>query len=67
MFATLFKSLFLRLCDQISGIQKATAKLIEGLEIQHEGSRFNVHFMTIIPYFKVTEKYDTGKACKVKG
>ena len=27
---------------QISGMQKATAKLIEGLEIQHEGNKFHV-------------------------
>jgi hypothetical protein len=45
---------------QISGVQKATAKLIEGLELavargRGGGSAFNVHFLTIIPYFKVTE------------
>ena len=27
---------------EISGMQKATAKLIEGLEIQHSGNKFNV-------------------------
>ncbi|KAG2423355.1 hypothetical protein HXX76_015403 [Chlamydomonas incerta] len=45
---------------QISGVQKATARLIEGLELAHTpGGRpaLNVHFLTIIPYFKVTEVY----------
>ncbi|GAX78834.1 hypothetical protein CEUSTIGMA_g6271.t1 [Chlamydomonas eustigma] len=50
---------------QISGMQKATAKLIEGLEIRQSGSQFHVHFMTIIPYFKVTEKYDLQQTCNV--
>ncbi|GLC39340.1 hypothetical protein PLESTB_000895500 [Pleodorina starrii] len=50
---------------QISGVQKATARLIEGLELalrDGAGGRggaaaFDVHFLTIIPYFKVTESY----------
>jgi hypothetical protein len=50
---------------QISGMQKATARLIEGLEIVHNGSKFNVHHCTIIPQFKVTEAYDLTKPSKV--
>lgn len=50
---------------QISGMQKATARLIEGLEIVHKGSKFNVHHCTIIPQFKVTEQYDLTKPSKV--
>ena len=50
---------------QISGMQKATARLIEGLEIVHSGSKFNVHHCTIIPQFKVTENYDLTKPSKV--
>ncbi|KAG1665981.1 hypothetical protein FOA52_010079 [Chlamydomonas sp. UWO 241] len=49
----------------ISGMQKATAKLIEGLEISHAGPKFHVHHLTMIPYFKVTEKYDLERPCKV--
>ena len=42
----------------ISGMQKATARLIEGLDIMHTPQgKFDVHFLTIIPYFKVTEAY----------
>ncbi len=55
---------------QISGVQKATARLIEGLELGavpagkqgggwlgggSGGPAFNLHFLTVIPYFKVTE------------
>ncbi|KAG2489744.1 hypothetical protein HYH03_011851 [Edaphochlamys debaryana] len=45
---------------QISGVQKATAKLIEGLELAAVRGALNVHFLTIIPYFKVTETYPLG-------
>ncbi|KAG2428383.1 hypothetical protein HYH02_014399 [Chlamydomonas schloesseri] len=60
---------------QISGVQKATARLIEGLELVHSGGgggggggrtaaapSLNVHFLTIIPYFKVTEVYPMSGA-----
>ncbi|KAJ9525016.1 hypothetical protein QJQ45_005947 [Haematococcus lacustris] len=46
---------------QISGAQKATARLIEGLEIAVHGNTFSVHFLTIIPMFKVTEAYDLAR------
>ncbi|PNH01639.1 hypothetical protein TSOC_012459 [Tetrabaena socialis] len=48
----------------ISGVQRATAKLIEGLELAHTQAgrqpSFNVHFLTIVPMFKVTEAYPLG-------
>lgn len=38
---------------EINGMQRATARLIEGLEIKHQGGNFDVHHLTVIPYFKV--------------
>ncbi|PNW72795.1 hypothetical protein CHLRE_15g644051v5 [Chlamydomonas reinhardtii] len=65
---------------QISGVQKATARLIEGLELhavapssgppggaqRAPGGAFHVHFLTIIPYFKVTEVYPMGGGARSK-
>lgn len=50
---------------QISGMQRATARLLDGLEISHQGDRFSVNFLTHIPYFKVTENYVVGKQTAV--
>ena len=63
-------------------MQKATARLIEGLELhavapssgppggaqRAPGGAFHVHFLTIIPYFKVTEVWKGGArgGCRVK-
>lgn len=41
---------------QLSGLQKTTARLIEGMEIRHTaGDRFEVAFLTVVPFFRVTE------------
>lgn len=48
----------------LSGVQKQTAKLLEGLEVSHKGDKFDVHFLTIIPYFKVTETYTVNGKTK---
>lgn len=40
---------------QLGGLQRVTARLIEGLDIVHTASSFQVNFVTIVPFFKVTE------------
>eukprot|EP00775_Hariotina_reticulata_P009317 gene9316-9482_t len=40
----------------LSGLQKVTARLIEGLEIQQTSTKFTVSFLTVVPFFKVTEQ-----------
>ena len=50
----------------ITGVQKATARLIEGLELVAQGDKFTVHFLTIIPYFKVTEEFTVGGTRRIK-
>jgi len=39
----------------LSGLQKVTARLIEGLEVQQSRENFTVSFVTVVPFFKVTE------------
>lgn len=42
----------------LGGLQRMTAmKLIEGLELRKEGDRIVLHFLTVVPFFKVTESY----------
>lgn len=39
---------------QLNGLQKTTAlRLIEGVEIQQDASKFSVNFLTVVPFFKV--------------
>ncbi|EIE19731.1 hypothetical protein COCSUDRAFT_48843 [Coccomyxa subellipsoidea C-169] len=46
----------------LNGLQKTTAlRLIEGLEIQTQGSTVTVQFLTVVPFFKVTEEFSTMK------
>ncbi|CAK0785388.1 hypothetical protein CVIRNUC_008596 [Coccomyxa viridis] len=47
----------------LNGLQKTTAlRLIEGVEIQQDATTFSVNFLTVVPFFKVTEKYSfTGE------
>ncbi|KAF6252276.1 hypothetical protein COO60DRAFT_1554152 [Scenedesmus sp. NREL 46B-D3] len=40
----------------LSSMQKMTARLIEGIEIQQTASKFIVNFVTVVPFFKVTEE-----------
>ena len=39
----------------LSGLQKVTARLIDGLELQQTSTTFTVSFVTVVPFFKVTE------------
>ncbi|BDA46781.1 hypothetical protein COCOBI_09-2340 [Coccomyxa sp. Obi] len=44
----------------LNGLQKTTAlRLIEGLEIKKQGSKITVQFLTVVPFFKVTEEFNT--------
>ena len=37
----------------LSGLQRTTARLIEGMEIKHSpGEAFEVSFLTVVPFFK---------------
>jgi hypothetical protein len=40
----------------LSGLQKVTARLIEGVDIQHSSSTFSVSFVTVVPFFRVSEE-----------
>lgn len=39
----------------LSGLQKVTARLIEGVEIQQTPTQFTVSFVTVVPFFRVSE------------
>jgi hypothetical protein len=39
----------------LSGLQKVTARLIDGIDIQHSSTQFTVSFVTVVPFFRVTE------------
>lgn len=38
---------------RLSGLQKVTARLIEGIEVKQTPQAFDVSFLTIVPFFKV--------------
>ncbi|PRW21096.1 hypothetical protein C2E21_8404 [Chlorella sorokiniana] len=45
----------------LSGLQKTTAmQLIEGVEIEQQGSEVAIRFLTVVPFFKVTERVELG-------
>lgn len=44
----------------LSGLQRVTAKLIDGIEIQQEADSLSVSFVTVVPFFKVTERIPIG-------
>lgn len=50
---------------QLSGLQKVTARLIDGIDIVQSESHYSVNFVTIVPFFRVTEKvsYAVVKPC----
>jgi hypothetical protein len=37
-------------------MQKVTARLIDGLELHHSPRKFIVNFVTVVPFFRVTEE-----------
>ena len=49
----------------VGGIQKSTALMIDGMEVQHTQDKFAVFYLTIVPYFKVTEGYEFDKEVKL--
>ncbi|KAK9807520.1 hypothetical protein WJX72_001403 [[Myrmecia] bisecta] len=43
---------------KLGGLQRTTAlRLIEGVEIQQTRDNMSVHFLTVVPFFKVTETF----------
>lgn len=48
---------------QLTGLQKVTAlNLVEGIEIEQQwGNRIAVRFLTVVPFFKITEIYTLGR------
>ncbi|XP_075265799.1 uncharacterized protein LOC142358241 [Convolutriloba macropyga] len=49
----------------IKGIQKTTARLIDGIELSITDSDFTMRFLTIVPNFKVTEPYKFGREAEM--
>jgi hypothetical protein len=41
----------------VGGIQRATAMLIDGVEVHHTKDTLEVFYLTVVPYFKVRESY----------
>ncbi|GIL77303.1 hypothetical protein Vretimale_3040 [Volvox reticuliferus] len=41
---------------ELGGLQKVTARLIDGLDLRHDEQRFEISFVTVVPFFRVTEK-----------
>ncbi len=43
---------------QLSGLQRVTARLLEGIEVVHTPNEaFSISFITVVPFFRVTESY----------
>jgi hypothetical protein len=40
----------------LQGLQRMTARLIDGMEIKQSADQFSVAFLTVVPFFRVTEK-----------
>ncbi|GLI59445.1 hypothetical protein VaNZ11_001269 [Volvox africanus] len=45
---------------ELGGLQEVTARLIDGLDLRHDGTRFEVSFVTVVPFFRVTERHRFG-------
>lgn len=37
---------------ELGGLQKVTARLIDGMNVQHDEERFEVGFVTVVPFFR---------------
>ena len=43
---------------QLSGLQRVTARLLEGIEVLHTPHEaLSISFITVVPFFRVTEGY----------
>lgn len=38
-------------------LQRLTARLIDGLEMKQDTDMMSVSFLTVVPFFRVTERY----------
>ena len=51
---------------ELGKLQRLTAmQLIEGIELKHGGEWLSVEFLTVVPFFKVTEKYRLGNTVSI--
>jgi hypothetical protein len=48
----------------LSGLQKVTARLIEGIDIQQSSNRFTVNFVTVVPFFRYGGAAGHGRQLK---
>ncbi len=51
---------------ELGKLQRMTAmQLIEGIELKHGGQWLSVEFLTVVPFFKVTERYSLGSTVSI--
>jgi hypothetical protein len=51
---------------ELGKLQRMTAmQLIEGIEVKHGGQWLSVEFLTVVPFFKVTERYKLGSTVSI--
>jgi hypothetical protein len=51
---------------ELGKLQRMTAmQLIEGIELKHGGNWLSVEFLTVVPFFKVTERYNLGSTVSI--
>ncbi|KAG7671233.1 hypothetical protein Ndes2526B_g02294 [Nannochloris sp. 'desiccata'] len=51
---------------ELGKLQRMTAmQLIEGIELKHGGQWLSVEFLTVVPFFKVTERYKLGSIVSI--
>jgi hypothetical protein len=51
---------------ELGKLQRMTAmQLIEGIELKQGGKWLSVEFLTVVPFFKVTERYNLGSTVSI--
>ncbi|GAB4820338.1 hypothetical protein N2152v2_007384 [Parachlorella kessleri] len=46
---------------QLGGLQRTTAmQLLEGIELERSGAKVAIRYLTVVPFFKVTEEFSLG-------
>ena len=49
-------------CMRLSGLEKETAtRLFEGMQIQHDDEGISVQYLTVVPFFQVTNSWQHGQ------
>ena len=55
-------------CMRMSGLEKETAtRLFEGMQIQHDHEGISVQYLTVVPFFKVTDRWEHCQIKRVSG